>query len=102
VPVPSAQQAAGGRTRTHVSHRDDDAPRIQGGFYTNQRATWFGVEHMLVRALDGEFVDSGKEAPHKLEALYITGHSLGGAMAVLAAFRLAHDAVHGYPKSQQL
>jgi Lipase (class 3) len=36
-----------------------------------------------------------KKAMHPLEALYVVGHSLGGAMAAMAAFRLTHDDTPG-------
>jgi hypothetical protein len=84
----------------------DDQPRVHGGFYMNQRATWFDVEWGLKLATEGSSVlkgirqttspNQGNGAEHekpleKLQALYIVGHSLGGAMAAIAAFRLAHD-----------
>ena len=66
-------------------------PKIHGGFYRNQRATWFDVERGLRLALDGQSIlgDGAKVAP--IEALYVTGHSLGAAMAALTAFRIAKD-----------
>jgi hypothetical protein len=72
-----------------------EPPRIHGGFYRNQRATWFDVEQGLRLALDGQSIlgDGTKVAP--VEALYITGHSLGAAMAALAAFRIAKDDAYG-------
>jgi hypothetical protein len=86
--------------------RSDDVARLHGGFYRNQRATWFDVEHTLRLALEGksilEDVDEVEENRNRvrrddldvgirpLEVLYITGHSLGGAMAAMAAFRIAH------------
>jgi hypothetical protein len=81
LPVPGGRSADGG-----------EPPRVHGGFYRNQRATWFDVEQGLRLALGGRSI-LGDDAPvpNKLEALYITGHSLGAAMAALAAFRIAHD-----------
>jgi hypothetical protein len=68
-----------------------EPPNVHGGFYRNQRATWFDVERGLRFALDGQSVlgDGAKVAP--VEAIYITGHSLGAAMAALAAFRIVRD-----------
>lgn len=78
-------------------------PRVHAGFYRNQRATWFDVAHGLVLALEGKSIlegtpegdnDEARRLAHDLrplEALYITGHSLGAAMAAMAAFRLARD-----------
>lgn len=79
-------------------------PVVHGGFYRNQRATWFEVVTALQRALSGksildeeeEAAFNGRPAPKsKLEALYVTGHSLGAAMATLAAFKIAADPDYG-------
>jgi hypothetical protein len=65
---------------------------VHSGFYANVEAVWDDVTECLDAALHKEHVEdahgkrSGLEQP--LETLYITGHSLGGAMAVLAAARL--------------
>jgi hypothetical protein len=49
----------------------------------------------LHRALEGRsLLDPGTSVGHPLEALYITGHSLGGAMAALFALSLAGVAEH--------
>jgi hypothetical protein len=95
----------------------DDRPRVHGGFYVNQRATWFDVEWGLKLASEGRSVLAGvprspnpnqldqgnaqddEEPIDKLQALYIVGHSLGGAMAAIAAFRLAYD---DHPEVQAL
>lgn len=62
---------------------------VHGGFYRNIRATRNKVVQALERALRGESViEGGGPMPHTLEALYIAGHSLGGAMAALMAIIL--------------
>lgn len=62
---------------------------VHGGFYRNVRATRFEVVKLLLRAAAGQSIaGDGKRAVKPLEALYITGHSLGGAMALLMAIML--------------
>jgi len=62
---------------------------VHGGFYRNVRATRFEVVKVLLKAADGQSVaGDGKRVAQPLEALYITGHSLGGAMALLMAIML--------------
>jgi hypothetical protein len=62
---------------------------VHSGFYRNMRATRHKVVKALERALRGESVlDGGDPMPHSMEALYLTGHSLGGAMAALMALVL--------------
>ncbi|NUP15288.1 MAG: lipase family protein [Streptomyces sp.] len=66
---------------------------VHAGFYRNVRAT----RHLVVRALEGALRGESviPDAPGArgggLEALYITGHSLGGAMAALMAVTLVHE-----------
>jgi len=65
---------------------------IHSGFYRNVRATRFEVLNALRRALDGEPMVEGAPRPeHRLEALYITGHSLGAAMAALMGAMIATE-----------
>jgi hypothetical protein len=65
---------------------------VHAGFYRNVRVTGNDVIAALERALNGQSVLETAEAmPGCLEALYITGHSLGGAMAALTAVRLLSD-----------
>ncbi|WP_028462632.1 lipase family protein [Nocardia sp. 348MFTsu5.1] len=78
---------------------------VHAGFYRNVRATRFEIAKALNRALRGESIrpgpppqsrfesddhsdeaptsasDSAGPMPNRMETLYITGHSLGGAMA---------------------
>ena len=90
-------------------------PSVHGGFYRNQRATWFDVAEGLqgaaskksilvgldhadppVTAGPGDLLKdeltSPKPARKDLEAIYITGHSLGAAMAIIAAYKLGTEA----------
>lgn len=65
---------------------------VHPGFYRNVRATRYKIGEALLRAVDGrsirddvadgEVVD-GLMPPAPMKALYVTGHSLGGAMAAL-------------------
>ncbi|HEX2701121.1 MAG TPA: lipase family protein [Acidimicrobiales bacterium] len=57
---------------------------VHGGFYRNVRATRFEVVATVERALDGKSVrPGGPPMPNACEALYLTGHSLGGALAAM-------------------
>lgn len=66
---------------------------VHAGFYRNVRAT----RHLVIRALEGalrgESVDPDEHGTRGvgLEALYITGHSLGAAMAAIMAITLVHE-----------
>jgi len=62
---------------------------VHGGFYRNVRANRFEVVSALLRAMGKKSVIPGAADVEKpLQALYITGHSLGGAMALLMAVML--------------
>jgi hypothetical protein len=68
---------------------------VHAGFYRNVRATRFEVIAALMRALDRRSVlddDRGSPMPpmeKPMTTLYLTGHSLGGAMAALMAVMLS-------------
>jgi hypothetical protein len=59
---------------------------VHGGFYRNVRATELQVVDGLRRAMFGS---GGPNS--KVEALYVTGHSFGGAMAALMGALLTMD-----------
>lgn len=66
--------------------------RVHGGFHRNVRATWWPVMQELGAALAGKsLADHDRPVQHPLEALYVCGHSLGGAMALLFALKLASE-----------
>ncbi|MEV0254945.1 lipase family protein [Streptomyces sp. NPDC050732] len=66
---------------------------VHAGFYRNMRATRHLIMQALDRAARGESVDPEEKGVRGdgMEALYITGHSLGGAMAALMGVVLAHE-----------
>jgi hypothetical protein len=65
---------------------------VHAGFHRNVVATRQPILDLLHAAARGEsLLHPGTPAAHPIEALYVTGHSLGGAMAALFALRLAGD-----------
>lgn len=72
-------------------------PTVHGGFYRNTRATRYEVMNTLKRACErrsvrvSEFDGAHAMMDGPLEALYITGHSLGGGMAALMAVMMRHE-----------
>ncbi len=71
------------RARTHQVH---------AGFYRNLRAIRYAVLRSLLDACEGRSVIPGGEpVEHGAEALYVAGHSLGGAMASLFTVLLRAD-----------
>ena len=74
---------------------------VHAGFYRNLRAIRFEVIAALLRAVEGRSVlltEDGEQGDQNqlrgLEALYITGHSLGAAMAAIMAIMLVTDAAY--------
>jgi hypothetical protein len=71
---------------------------VHAGFYRNVRATRYEVMTALRRAGEGRPIrrplpdDADRRRRlDALEALYVTGHSLGGAMAAVMAVMLRHE-----------
>jgi hypothetical protein len=69
--------------------------RVHAGFHRNVRATWCEVLRELTFAVEGRsLADHAERVEHPLQALYLTGHSLGGAMAALFALTVSANSVH--------
>ncbi|MDH2426327.1 lipase family protein [Sphaerisporangium sp. TRM90804] len=79
----------------------DPCATVHAGVYRNVRATRYEVMNLLRRATDrhSDHAQVPGDALHSrparfdgnLEALYITGHSLGGGMAALMGVMLRHE-----------
>lgn len=71
---------------------DGAAFDVHAGFYRNVRATRYLVADALDAARRGKSVlADGGDVAHPMEALYLTGHSLGAAMASLMAVMLVTE-----------
>ena len=69
--------------------------RVHAGFHRNLRATSWAILQELAVALQGRsLANHDANVEHPLEALYVTGHSLGGAMAALFALTVCGNAAH--------
>jgi hypothetical protein len=65
--------------------------RVHGGFYRNVIFIWHRIEAAIDEALAGSPARNGGQSEGRLrplEDLYICGHSLGAAMAVVAAAKI--------------
>lgn len=79
----------------------DRGANVHAGFYRNVRATRYQVVQALKQAQESRSVrvplpcETNGTAPsrteRRLEALYITGHSLGAAMAAMMTVMLKHE-----------
>ena len=68
---------------------------VHGGFYRNVRSTRYEIVRTLERAMWGRSVHAdGAKVARPLEALYLVGHSLGGASAAMLAMMLRTDNVY--------
>lgn len=87
--------------KVQLGGSDAEPLDVHAGFYRNVRATRFKIAEALKDAAEGKPIKQappGAEQPalHPMEALYITGHSLGGAMAALMSILIRED--HHYWK----
>ena len=82
-------------TAQHKVRLDEDAPiDVHPGFYRNVRAIRYKLREALLLAMAGKPVHGDVDTPPDrapMEALYLTGHSLGGAMAALLAMLIRRD-----------
>lgn len=81
------------RPETLSVELDGRRHEVHAGFYRTMRATRHLVMGALERALRGESVNPDEHGVRGdgMRALYITGHSLGGATAALMGVVLAHE-----------
>jgi len=78
-----------------------EALTVHPGFYRNLRATRSPLIEAIDRACRGRSIlDEDVEVEHPLEALYVTGHSLGGAMAALMGLLILNDPAYAEIKQR--
>ena len=85
---------------------DDDDIQVHSGFLRNFQEVWQGTKGVRAHLLDPQKMDpqfhsypenstcsisDNSDSTTTIDQIYITGHSLGGAMAVLCALTLQHD-----------
>jgi lipase (class 3) len=70
---------------------------VHGGFYRNVRSTKYEILNALERAINGQSIrpHDDEQLESGMEALYITGHSLGAASAAMLALMLVVDSDYG-------
>lgn len=79
----------GGESSAIMNDADGGSLRVHAGFHRNLHATWLGVIDSLALAIAGKsLADGAAHVSHPMQALYVTGHSLGGAMAQLFALSI--------------
>jgi hypothetical protein len=64
---------------------------VHRGFYANMEAIWEEINDSLAKALEPQSKVNGTPELKPMECLYITGHSLGAAMAVVAGAKIFLD-----------
>ncbi len=84
-----ADADVGGESSALSNETADGALRVHAGFHRNLRAVWLGVVETVALALAGRSVaNPASHVSEPMQALYATGHSLGGAMAQLFALSM--------------